>query len=97
MAAYQNNGHNMNMATHESTPLVDEMKHEMKMPTPSSSSPTDRRMSNEWDASKVPPSRFQKRKGSIFAVQASRDGLVDRNYAAAFYAKHEEKGYHMTK
>jgi len=53
----------------------------------------DRRMSDEWDASKVPPSRFQKRKGSIYAVPGSRDGHVDSNYAHKFYEKHAEKGY----
>lgn len=53
----------------------------------------DRRGSDEWDASKVPPSRFQKRKGSIYAVPGSRDGHVDRNYAAKFHEKHAEKGY----
>ncbi|KAK4165163.1 hypothetical protein QBC43DRAFT_34747 [Cladorrhinum sp. PSN259] len=53
----------------------------------------DRRNSDEWDASKVPPSRFQKRKGSIYAVPGSRDGHVDNNYAAKFHEKHAEKGY----
>ncbi|KAK4462796.1 hypothetical protein QBC42DRAFT_76050 [Cladorrhinum samala] len=53
----------------------------------------DRRDSDEWDASKVPPSRFQKRKGSIYAVPGSRDGHVDSNYAAKFHEKHAEKGY----
>ncbi|KAK1755987.1 hypothetical protein QBC47DRAFT_201315 [Echria macrotheca] len=55
-----------------------------------SSSPTDRRSSAEWDASKVPPSRFQKRKGSIYAVPSSRDGHVDNNYAHKFHEKHKE-------
>lgn len=55
------------------------------------SSPTsDRRGSAEWDASKVPPSRFQKRKGSIYAVPGSRDGHVDSNYSAKFHEKHKE-------
>ncbi|EEY22116.1 conserved hypothetical protein [Verticillium alfalfae VaMs.102] len=59
-----------------------------------SSSPSDRRAStDEWDASKVPPSRFQKRKGSIYATPGSRDGHVDRNYASGFHEKHTEKGY----
>ncbi|WYZ46464.1 hypothetical protein EsH8_IX_000689 [Colletotrichum jinshuiense] len=59
-----------------------------------SSSPTGRRAStDEWDASKVPPSRFQKRKGSIYATPGSRDGHVDRNYASNFHEKHTEKGY----
>ncbi|KAF7558810.1 hypothetical protein G7046_g5359 [Stylonectria norvegica] len=47
----------------------------------------DRRMSDEWDASKVPPSRFQKRKGSIYATPNSRDGHVDKNYADKYHAK----------
>ncbi|KAF4778344.1 hypothetical protein HER10_EVM0003358 [Colletotrichum scovillei] len=62
-----------------------------------SSSPIDRRAStDEWDASKVPPSRFQKRKGSIYATPGSRDGHVDRNYASGFHEKHTEKGYTKT-
>ena len=47
----------------------------------------DRRMSAEWDAFKTPPSRFQKRKGSIYATPGSRDGHVDRNYADKYHAK----------
>jgi len=47
----------------------------------------DRRMSDEWDASKVPPSRFQKRKGSIYATPSSRDGHVDKNFADKYHAK----------
>ena len=39
------------------------------------------------DASKVPPSRFQKRKGSIYATPNSRDGHIDRNYADKYHAK----------
>lgn len=31
------------------------------------------------DASKTPPSRFQQRKGSIYATPGSRDGHVDKN------------------
>jgi len=42
------------------------------------------------DASKVPPSRFQKRKGSIYAVPSSRDGHVDSNYNTKFHEKHQE-------
>lgn len=43
----------------------------------------------------MPPSRFQKRKGSIYAVPSSRDGRVDGNYAAVakFHQIHAEKGY----
>lgn len=48
------------------------------------------------DASKVPPSRFQKRKGSIYATPGSRDGHVDRNYATDFHEKHTQKGYGKT-
>jgi len=47
----------------------------------------DRRMSKEWDASKVPPSRFQKREGSIHATPASRDGHIERNDRTALFEK----------
>ncbi|KAL7951143.1 hypothetical protein V8C42DRAFT_308633 [Trichoderma barbatum] len=47
----------------------------------------DRRLSDEWDAAKVPPSRFQKRKGSIYATPGSRDGHIDKNYAEKYHAK----------
>ncbi|KAK1254483.1 hypothetical protein MKX08_008478 [Trichoderma sp. CBMAI-0020] len=47
----------------------------------------DRRFSDEWDAAKVPPSRFQKRKGSIYATPSSRDGHIDKNYAEKYHAK----------
>ncbi|CAK7266152.1 hypothetical protein SEPCBS57363_001946 [Sporothrix epigloea] len=57
----------------------------------------DRRYSDEWDASKVPPSRFQKRKGSIYSTPGSRDGHVANNYAAKFHAKHAELGYNKAK
>jgi hypothetical protein len=43
------------------------------------------------DAAKVPPSRFQKRKGSIYATPSSRDGHVDKNYADKYHAKLAEK------
>ncbi|KAK3904947.1 hypothetical protein C8A05DRAFT_31251 [Staphylotrichum tortipilum] len=60
----------------------------------------DRRSSDEWDAAKVPPSRFQKRKGSIYAVQSSRDGRVDNNHATKFYEKlaemaHDNRGFFL--
>lgn len=45
------------------------------------------------DASKVPPSRFQKRRGSIYAVPATRDGRVDGNYARKFHEKLAQMGY----
>ncbi|KAL7927313.1 hypothetical protein ACQKWADRAFT_308079 [Trichoderma austrokoningii] len=54
---------------------------------PVSSGNKDRRLSDEWDAAKVPPSRFQKRKGSIYATPSSRDGHVDKNYAEKYHAK----------
>lgn len=41
----------------------------------------------------MPPSRFQKRKGSIYAVPHSRDGKIDSNYAAKFHEKLAEMGY----
>ncbi|KAI9787269.1 MAG: hypothetical protein M1816_007683 [Peltula sp. TS41687] len=51
----------------------------------------DRRESKEWDASKVPPSRFQKIEGSIYATPSSRDGHVDRNTQTAYAEKLREK------
>ncbi|KAI4603623.1 hypothetical protein KJ359_003439 [Pestalotiopsis sp. 9143b] len=44
---------------------------------------------DEWDASKVPPSRFQQRKGSIYSTQGSRDGHVQKN-------NERDKGFHET-
>lgn len=56
--------------------------------SPTAGSPIDRRMSaDEWDASKTPPSRFQHRKGSLYATPGSRDGHVDRN-------KERDKPFH---
>jgi len=54
-----------------------------------------RQSSDEWDASKTPPSRFQQRKGSVYATPGSRDGHVDKNYErdAAYHAKLAEKGW----
>ncbi|KAF2672212.1 hypothetical protein BT63DRAFT_422716 [Microthyrium microscopicum] len=58
---------------------------------------TGRRESREWDASKVPPSQFQKRKGSIYSTPNSRDGHVhgagERD--KAYFDKLKEKGWHM--
>lgn len=62
----------------------------------SSSPKNDRRLSSdEWDASKTPPSRFQQRKGSVYATPNSRDGHVDKNMDrdAAYHAKLAEKGW----
>ncbi|KAI9759746.1 MAG: hypothetical protein M4579_002131 [Chaenotheca gracillima] len=57
----------------------------------------DRRMSKEWDASKVPPSRFQKREGSIYATPGSRDGHVQKNNQQAYEDKLKSKGWFNTK
>ncbi|PGH27003.1 hypothetical protein AJ80_01387 [Polytolypa hystricis UAMH7299] len=52
----------------------------------------DRRLSREWDASKVKPSQFQKRKGSIFSTAGSRDNHLSRKDRDALYhAKLKEK------
>ncbi|MCJ1311322.1 hypothetical protein MMC25_004993 [Agyrium rufum] len=54
----------------------------------------DRRMSKEWDASKVPPSQFQRRKGSIFSTPGSRDGHTQgKDRDSGFHAKLKEKGW----
>jgi len=59
------------------------------------SSPTrDRRMSKEWDASKVPPSRFQKRSGSIYSTPSSRDAhLNGTDRDKGYWEKMKEKGW----
>jgi len=65
---------------------------------PSSPQARDRRMSKEWDASKVPPSQFQNRKGSIYATPSSRDAHVkgsDRD--KAYFEKLKEKGWNIIK
>ncbi|KAI0401866.1 hypothetical protein F4802DRAFT_398741 [Xylaria palmicola] len=53
----------------------------------------DYTMTDEWDASKTPPSRFQKRKGSIYATPSSRDGHVERNRDAVeeFHKAHSKR------
>ncbi|KAF2803040.1 uncharacterized protein BDZ99DRAFT_468385 [Mytilinidion resinicola] len=54
----------------------------------------DRRMSKEWDASKVPPSRFQKREGSIYSTPNSRDAHVKgASRDQAYHDKLKEKGW----
>lgn len=60
---------------------------------PASSVKRDRRASKEWDAAKVPPSRFQKPEGSIYATPSSRDGHIDRNTQTAYTDKLKEKGW----
>ncbi|EFR03207.1 hypothetical protein MGYG_06207 [Nannizzia gypsea CBS 118893] len=57
-----------------------------------SSPPRDRRMSKEWDAAQVPPSRFQKKEGSIFSTAGSRDSHITRKDRDSLYhAKLKEK------
>lgn len=53
----------------------------------------DRRESREWDAAQVPPSQFQRRKGSIFATPSSRGGLTDQDRDKAYHEKLKEKGW----
>ncbi|MCJ1481686.1 hypothetical protein MMC06_001845 [Schaereria dolodes] len=58
-------------------------------------SPRDRRMSKEWDASKVPPSRFQKREGSIYATPGSKDSHTGKgkDRDSSYHEKLKEKGW----
>ncbi|EZF24947.1 hypothetical protein H112_02586 [Trichophyton rubrum D6] len=57
-----------------------------------SSPPRDRRMSKEWDAAQVPPSRFQKKEGSIFSTAGSRDShITRRDRDHLYHAKLKEK------
>jgi hypothetical protein len=45
------------------------------------------------DASKTPPSRFQQRKGSVYATPKSRDSHIDRHADrdAKFHELHDKK------
>ncbi|KAI0021580.1 hypothetical protein F4780DRAFT_270560 [Xylariomycetidae sp. FL0641] len=62
-------------------------------PTQQRSNSRDYSGTDEWDASKTPPSRFQKRKGSILATPSSRDGHVERNRDAVeeFHKAHSKR------
>jgi hypothetical protein len=73
---------------------------DMAVPVGDSVAPTQekatRRTSREWDASKVPPSQFQKRKGSVYATPSSRDGHAhDKTRDQAYHdaLKKEKKGW----
>ena len=49
-------------------------------------------MSDTWDVSKVPPTQFQRRRGSILATPSSKDGNVERgNRDKAYFEKLKEK------
>jgi hypothetical protein len=55
-------------------------------------------LSKEWDASKVPPSRFQKKEGSIYATPGSRDGHTKgKERDEKYFDKLREKGWGMRK
>ena len=62
-------------------------------PAPPRKSSKDYSHTDEWDASKTVPSRFQQRKGSIFATPSSRDGHVQRNLDndAEFHKQHSKR------
>jgi len=60
---------------------------------PNSPNSKQRRTSKEWDASKVPPSQFQKRKGSIYATPSSRDAHTSGERDKAYFDKLKEKGW----
>lgn len=62
-------------------------------PTQQRKSSKDYTHTDEWDASKTVPSRFQQRKGSIFATPSSRDGHVQRNLDndAEFHKQHSKR------
>jgi len=66
---------------------ADDMAVDGEMDVQRTTSGGGRRMSREWDASKVPPSQFQKRKGSIYSTPSSRDGHVHG-------AGERDKAYH---
>ncbi|KAH8704438.1 hypothetical protein GQ44DRAFT_778125 [Phaeosphaeriaceae sp. PMI808] len=61
--------------------------------SPSSAS-AERRTSDTWDASKVPPSQFQRPPGSIYSTPNSKDGNVERgDRDKAYFEKLKEKGW----
>lgn len=72
------------------TPSPPALPYHMPQPQPNPPAPQLTPPPPPPDASKVPPSRFQKRKGSIYAVPSSRDGHVDSNYNTKFHEKHKE-------
>jgi hypothetical protein len=52
----------------------------------------ERRTSETWDASKVPPSQFQRPAGSIYSTPNSKDGNVERgDRDKAYFEKLKEK------
>jgi hypothetical protein len=56
------------------------------------SSSSERRTSETWDASKVPPSQFQLKPGSIYSTPNSKDGNVERgDRDKAYFEKLKEK------
>jgi hypothetical protein len=56
------------------------------------SASSERRTSETWDASKVPPSQFQRPAGSIYATPNSKDGNVERgDRDKAYFEKLKEK------
>jgi hypothetical protein len=58
----------------------------------SASASGERRASDTWDASKVPPSQFQRRRGSIYSTPNSKDGSVERgDRDKAYFEKLREK------
>lgn len=62
------------------------------MAAPDSPTNGNRRASKEWDASKVPPSRFQKREGSIYSTPQSRDSHIKGTTRdQAYHDKMKEK------
>lgn len=74
-------------AAEQQPPSANPAPIDMNVSTVAGGTKQDRRLSDEWDAAKVSPSRFQKRKGSIYATPNSRDGHIDRNYAEKYHAK----------
>jgi hypothetical protein len=62
--------------------------------SPSTTSSTQRPTADtdNWDASKVPPSQFQRRQGSIYSTPNTKDGSVERgDRDRAYFEKLKEK------
>jgi len=74
--------------THSTTPTSDTSKRRDSK----ASSSSERRTSETWDASKVPPSKFQLKPGSIYSTPNSKDGNVERgDRDKAYFEKLKEK------
>jgi hypothetical protein len=84
---------NANGSNNDDSAIDDTVRNDSgSLSPPGSPEARDRRMSREWDAAKVPPSQFQKRKGSIYSTPGSRDSHHEnKDRDKAYHEKLKEK------